>query len=182
MTGVEVALLGSAAASATATTAATAATAGLFGVGGSLTLGGALSAGSILFSAVSGLQGMQASKAEANQIKFQEQAERTQAAQEEANRQARLTTIMNDSLAMQAGRGGRLGSASDLAIAGFSDEEAKRESKIAAYDSQYRTANLRMQRSQVKKQGTASLISGFTDAASKAGVRYEMMQERTRTI
>lgn len=73
--GIETALLGAAAASATATTAATAATAGLFGTAGAFSLGttlGTLSTGLSLFS---GLQSMQAGNAQAKQAIAQSTAQ-----------------------------------------------------------------------------------------------------------
>lgn len=175
-------LVGSAGTAATATTAAKAATAGLFGFGKKLTLGGVLSGLGTVGTIFSGLSGFQASRAEEQQIKFQEQAERTRAAQEEANRQARLSQIMNQSMAIRAASGGGFGSASDLAITGFSEEEAKRESDIAALDSTSRLSQLRMQRGQTRMTGRASLLSGVAEGAGRFSSRLEQQYERTRTI
>ncbi len=165
-----------------ATTAATGgAGAALFGPGILSTLSTAATVISAGSSILGGLQARNAARGEAAQIKQQVEIEKTRAAQEESNRQARLTQILGEGLVMSAGRGGTLGSGSDLAITDFSVEEARREGAIASLDSRFRRDQLRMQASQARKSGTASLISGLSNAASTVGTYAERRYERTRT-
>lgn len=174
-------LVGTAGTAAAGTAAATAATAGLFGAGGAITLGGAMTAGSMLMSVFGGLQSMQAGRAESAMYKQQAAMEQTRAAQEEANRQAQLTKILSEGMAMSAGRGGMIGSGSDIAIADYSTEEARREGGIASLESRVQQSRMRTQASQSRKQGTASLISGLSGAASTLSTADQRRRELNRT-
>jgi len=165
-------LVGTAGTAATAGAAATAATAGLFGAGGAMTLGGILGGAGSLFSVMSafsqlkaGNMAASASKNEAAQYQMQAEVEKTRAIQEESNRKARLNEILNNQMAMTAGRGVMVGSGSDIAISDFSMEEAKREGGIASLDSQFRQQQLRMQAGQARLSGKASLLSSRGKAA-----------------
>jgi hypothetical protein len=153
--------------------------AGTAGAGAMGTLSTIATIASIGSSLVSGFMGMQAGAAEAAQIKQQQQMEKTRAMQEEANRQANLTRILAEGMAMSAGRGGVIGSGSDIAVSDFSMEEANRESGIAKLESKYQQQRLSMQASQAKRSGVASLISGVSGALSTAGTYAEKRYERT---
>jgi hypothetical protein len=175
MSGVEVISLLAAKAAAAATAAKASAAA--------ISLSQAATGASALFSVVSGIQGMQAARGEAAQVTGQMEIEKTRAAQEEADRQRRLTQILNDSLAVGSSSGsGALGSGSDMASTGFSQEEAARESRIASLDSKFRQDQLRMQRAQIRMGGKASLIRGFAGAASSVASSRIGSFERTRTV
>jgi hypothetical protein len=122
------------------------------------------------FSAFSQLQGGQmanaAAKNEAQQSELQREIEKTRAMQEEANRKARLNEILNNQMAMTAGRGVAVGSGSDIALTDFSIEEAERESGIAALDSKFRQQQLTMRAGQSRLSGRASLLSSRSQAGS----------------
>ena len=137
-----------------------------------------LSAGASVYG---GIEGYQAGRAESKMLKEQAALEATRAAQEEANRQAQLTRILSEGMSMQAGRGGQVGSGSDIAISDFSTEEARRESGIASLESRFQQSRLRSQAVQARKGGTASLISGVAGAASTLASAAESRYERTRT-
>lgn len=136
------------------------------------------SAGMSIFS---GIQGMQASKAEATQIDQQRRYEVLRAKQDEANRQAKLTYILGAQMAGGAGRGITSDSGSMIALADFSEEEAKRESGIASLDSKFQQQQMKMQSSQARRQGKASLIGGIGQAVSTVGSFAEQRYERSRT-
>lgn len=170
MTGVAPLLFGAAAAGppTAAGVAAAGSTAGLFGAAGSFglfqtlsTLGTLFSAGSSIFA---GQQEAQSFEFEAQQLELQSENERARAAQEEANRQALLTQILNNQLAGAAGRGIGVGSGSELAIEDFSIEEMKRESEIAASDSLFRRRQLAAQAAQARRGSRASMLSGYLGA------------------
>jgi hypothetical protein len=145
------------------------------------TLSSVFSFGSAALSVFGGVQGMRASNAEAAQINQQRQFEALRAKQEEANRQAKLSEILSTQMAQTAGRGIQLGSGSDIAIADFSIEEARRESDIASMDSQFRQNQLQFTASQARRAGRASLISGLSSAASTTVGQLNREYERSRT-
>lgn len=138
----------------------------------------ALSVGTSLFGAYSGYQ---SSRAESAQIEQQSQYESLRAQQEEADRKERLNIILGEQAAATAGRGISLGSGSSLAIADFSTEEAAREGRIASMDSKFKKSQFKMEATQTKKRGTASLISGVGDAAGKGYGAYTKYQDRKLT-
>lgn len=128
-----------------------------------------------------GVQAYQAGKAEQAQYKAQADAEALRAKQEEGNRQAELTRILNTQMAMGAGRGTTVGSGSNLAITDFSIEEAKREGGIAALDSRFRQSQMRQSGRQARMSGMASLLNGVASGASTAYSGYSANQDRKLT-
>lgn len=138
----------------------------------------AISAG---MSVLGGIQANNASKAEAQQLQQQADFEKTRARQEEANRQAKLTQILADGMAMQAGRGGSLGSGSNLAIESFSIQEANRESDIANFDSRFKRSQLRASASQAKMAGRSSLIRGIGQGVGTVASGVQSYRDTQRT-
>lgn len=159
--------------------AITAATTGTSFLGTLGTLASIASIGSTLYGAYDAYQG---SNYEAQQYTQQVDFEQTRAAQDEANRQRKLTQILGSQMALAAGRGMKIGSGTDLAIAKFSEEEAQRESDIAAFDSRQSQINAMSRAQQASKRGRASLVSGVVDAGVRGYDTYTKFQERQRTI
>jgi hypothetical protein len=154
------------------------ATSGLFGAGGALSLGATLGT---LFKAAPLVSGLFASRQEmqgaqlqsqgaeltALQLESQAEYEKTRSMQEEAQRRQRLNQILNNQMAMTAGRGVAIGSGSDLAIASFSEQEAQEESDISMSDSEYRQRQLRSQATQARLGGGASLMNARASATNR---------------
>jgi hypothetical protein len=118
---------------------------------------------------------------EAAQFIQQADFERTRAKQEEANRQARLTQILGNQMAMTAGRGMQIGGGTDIAIAEFSEEEARREDDIASLDSRYRQSQLTGQAAQSKLAGNAAAYNAKTKAMSTLVSTGTSLLERVQT-
>jgi hypothetical protein len=128
-----------------------------------------------------GAMANQAALMEAQQFEMQREVEKTRAMQEEANRKAKLNQILGAQMAMTAGRGVTIGSGSDIAIADFSEEEAKRESDIAGYDSRARQRMLSMNASNARMSGRASLLDSRNSALSTLMTGAMSIAERQLT-
>jgi hypothetical protein len=122
----------------------------------------------------------QGAELQALQLEQQGEFEKTRALQEEAQRRQRLNQILNTQMAMTAGRGIAIGSGSDLAIADFSTQEAEEESDIAKTDSQFRQRQLRMQATQARLGGGASLMSARASSLNRTTQNVLSAVERTR--
>ena len=151
------------------------ASAGLF------TAGNIFTGISALGSLAAGVTGYASAKDQKAQLAQQAQYEQVRAGQEEANRQSRLVSILNDQMAMTAGRGIQVGTGSDLALAEFSSRESAREGRIAGYDSAFKTKQIQGEAKQAGKAGYSSLISGLSDAGTKVYGGYTRNKERLRT-
>lgn len=121
----------------------------------------------------------QGAQMQALQLEQQAEFEKTRSLQEEAQRRQRLNQILNNQMAMTAGRGIAIGSGSDLAIASFSEQEAQEESDVAASDSNFRQRQLRMQAAQARLGGSASLMSARSSATDRLAKGAISAFERT---
>ena len=190
------ALTATAAAGATAGSAAAitvgtaAATGGLFGTGiSAMTAFSALATGASGLSALSsfsnaraqGVYAKSAGQMEAAQYAQQAEMESLRASQEEANRQRRLSEILSSQAAYGAGRGVSVGSGSILAIQDESLAAAGRESKLGAFDSNYKKSMLNAQARQSFISGKAGKSAANAQGFSSLLSFGESALNRTRT-
>lgn len=131
-------------------------------------IAGTLSTVFTVFSAASsifgGLAGDAAGKAEAAQIELQAQADRTEAAQEEARRQKRLRVILAQQNARFGASGGTGLSQARIQLADVG--EANKQRGEAALLTSINDKQSAIQASQSRSAGKSKLIGGFAKAGS----------------
>lgn len=113
---------------------------------------------------VSGVNSKRASNTQASRIKTEEQAERTQAAIEEEDRQRRLRITLASQDAIFAGSNVDMGTGTPSVLAGASFNSAAREGRRAGLYSDTRQSVLTAQQQDVLAAGDSAMLNGFIKA------------------
>lgn len=139
-----------------------------------LALGTALSAGGQI---MAGQEQARAAKFEQEQLKRDEQIQRTAAAQEEARRREELTSQLGTMQSIRAGRGVGMSSPTGMAILTDVASEGTRDAKQAGLNYLLKADSSRMSASMAGRKAQYTLLGGYLGAgATAAGNAYDYMR------
>ncbi|MDR6954888.1 hypothetical protein J2X65_004264 [Ancylobacter sp. 3268] len=139
-----------------------------------------LVAGTVLSASGQAMAAQEQSRAarfEQEQLKRDEQIQRTAAAQEEARRREELTSQLGTMQSIRAGRGVGMSSPTGMAILTDVASEGTRDAKQAGLNYLLKADSSRMSASMAGQKAKYTLLGGYMDAgATLAGGGYKLMR------